>query len=209
MPWLATPPSAWDLPALAARWRAARPFPHLIVDDLLPFPRCADLLDAFAEEPCSHLHDEIFDLLASAPALEHPVLQSFRDELGAPDMLAALHCITQKRVGRIEMRGYAYEPGHYLLPHADHQRDVGRALAYAYYLDNPSPTAPTAPIEGGELELFECTFADGEIVATTAAVRIAPTPNRLVLFDVGDASLHQVREVTRGTRLSLSGWFYP
>jgi Rps23 Pro-64 3,4-dihydroxylase Tpa1-like proline 4-hydroxylase len=202
--WLASPPSTWDLPALAARFRKARPFPHLILDDFIADHCRADLLDAFGEEPCTRFHDEIFDLLASAPNLEHPVLQSFRDELASADILTAFHHITGKRVSRIEMRGYGYESGHYLLPHADHQRGIGRALAYAYYLDTPFPA------EGGELELFDCTFdAIGEIIATTPAGRITPTPNRFVLFDVGDASLHQVREVTAGARFSLSGWYYP
>jgi hypothetical protein len=30
-----------------------------------------------------------------------------------------------------------------------------------------------------------------------------------VVFGVGDVSLHQVREVLGGLRLSLAGWFYP
>jgi len=29
----------------------------------------------------------------------------------------------------------------------------------------------------------------------------------MVLFDVSNASLHQVREVLAGTRVSLTGWF--
>jgi hypothetical protein len=29
------------------------------------------------------------------------------------------------------------------------------------------------------------------------------------VFDVGDVSLHQVREVLDGMRISLAGWFYP
>ncbi len=35
------------------------------------------------------------------------------------------------------------------------------------------------------------------------------TANRLVVFDVSDVSLHQVREVLAGLRISLAGWFYP
>jgi Rps23 Pro-64 3,4-dihydroxylase Tpa1-like proline 4-hydroxylase len=47
------------------------------------------------------------------------------------------------------------------------------------------------------------------MVATESAVVIAPKADRLVVFDVGDLSLHQVREVMSGLRVSLSGWFYP
>ena len=34
-----------------------------------------------------------------------------------------------------------------------------------------------------------------------------PRENRIVIFEVTPASLHQVREVVRGARVSLSGWF--
>lgn len=195
--------SHWDLPALAGAWRAARPFPHIILDGLVRDERRADLLEAFGEEECSLLHDEIFEFEASAVELEHPVLRGFRDELGSPAVCEALLAVTGKRVGRIEMRGYGYREGHYLLPHSDHQRGVDRALAYAYYLDTPFPVA------GGELELFDCDLAGGEVVAARPARLIQPIPNRIVVFDVGDASLHQVREVDDGMRLSLAGWFYP
>jgi hypothetical protein len=192
----------WDLDALAATWRGARPFPHVVLDGAIFPGRLSELRDAFVEEPASLIHDEIYEVNASAPALEHPVLQALRDELGGERARAAVEKITGKRAGRVEMRGYAFEEGHYLLPHSDHRDDVGRLIAFAYYLE------PPGPLEGGELELYECAFDGAEIVSTVPSVRIAPTPNRLVLFDVGDASLHEVREVTRGVRFSLSGWFY-
>jgi Rps23 Pro-64 3,4-dihydroxylase Tpa1-like proline 4-hydroxylase len=101
------------------------------------------------------------------------------------------------------MRAYAYRPGHYLLPHTDHRDGLTRQLAYAYYLPTPEPP------RGGELELFACELRDGELVSTVSAAVIEPRPNRIAIFDVGDASLHQVREVVGGLRLSLAGWFYP
>jgi hypothetical protein len=196
-------PSSWDLPALAERWRAARPFPHVILDALVSPSRLLELVAAFEEEPASLIKDDIFEMMASARELEHPVFHRFGAELGGPAMLAVVGGLSGKSVRRIDMRGYAYLEGHYLLPHADHQAGVGRAIAYAYYLD------ARGDLEGGELELFECKFDGGEIMATAPAVTILPACNRLVLFDVSDASLHQVREVTRGARLSLAGWYYP
>jgi Rps23 Pro-64 3,4-dihydroxylase Tpa1-like proline 4-hydroxylase len=100
------------------------------------------------------------------------------------------------------MRAFAYRPGHYLLPHTDHQAGLERLLAYAYYL--PSPESP----RGGELELYRCELKDGELAVTEPATRIEPKPWRLVVFDVSDVSLHQVREVLGGLRISLAGWFY-
>jgi hypothetical protein len=31
----------------------------------------------------------------------------------------------------------------------------------------------------------------------------------MVVFEVGERSLHRVHEVTDGVRISLAGWFYP
>ncbi len=57
--------------------------------------------------------------------------------------------------------------------------------------------------------MFACEVERGEIVATTSARVIEPRANRIVFFEVSDASLHQVREVLAGLRVSLAGWFYP
>jgi Rps23 Pro-64 3,4-dihydroxylase Tpa1-like proline 4-hydroxylase len=100
------------------------------------------------------------------------------------------------------MRAYAYRVGHYLLPHCDHQDGLGRELAYAYYLPSPEPPS------GGELEMFACRAEHGELVATDSAELFEPVPNRLIVFEVSSRSLHQVREVLAGLRISLAGWFY-
>lgn len=199
--WLS--PSSWDLAALRQRWQEARPFPHLVFDGLLPAEREAELLAAFDDEPCELLRDEIFEFMASPKRPTSAGLRAFQEGLQRPAVLEALQAITGKALRRVEIRGYAYHPGHYLLPHSDHQAEIGRALAFAYYLRTPWR------VVGGELELFSCAYEGREIVATRPEVKIAPLPNRLSLFDVGDDSLHQVCEVTEGIRLSVSGWFYP
>ena len=98
------------------------------------------------------------------------------------------------------MRAYAYLPGHYLLPHADRDDGGRRRVAYAYYVDL------LECLRGGELDLFDCTMDGSEIVSARVATTILPRANRCVFFEVGDRSLHQVREVTSGGRLSLAGW---
>ena len=55
---------------------------------------------------------------------------------------------------------------------------------------------------------FACGMDGSEIVSTESARLIEPRGNRLVVFDVSDVSLHQVREVLGGLRISLAGWFY-
>lgn len=194
---------AWnDEAALARGWRAAAPFPHLVVDDFAPAERLDDLLALVDEEPVDAYAGDLFAFEASPP---RPRTAAFADLAAGFGALLAppLARITGKPVVRAALRAYAYRPGHYLLPHTDHQDDLARALAFAYYL--PTPAAPV----GGELELFACTVEDGAITATDSARVIAARANRLVVFDVGARTLHQVREVEDGLRLSLAGWFYP
>jgi Rps23 Pro-64 3,4-dihydroxylase Tpa1-like proline 4-hydroxylase len=189
-----------DDQALAEAWRRAEPFPHVIIDDFVA--NAAELFEVLEEEPVERYEGDIFRFEATAPEPTTAEFRALRDRFAAA-LAPRLSRITGKQVSRVDMRAYAYRPGHYLLPHTDHRDGLARALAYAYYL--PSPTPPV----GGELELFACRVDAGEIVATDSACMIEPRANRLVVFDVGDISLHQVREVLSGLRISLAGWFYP
>ena len=184
-----------DEAKLAASWRSALPFPHLIFDDfVLDLPALFEVLD---EEPVDDVRGDIFSFEASTPEPRTEALRAVRASFAAV-LAGPLSRITGKVLSRADMRAYAYRPGHYLLPHSDHQADVGRALAYAYYLPSPEP-----PV-GGELEMYRVTPQ-----AQESALVIPPKGNRLVVFDVSDVSLHQVREVLGGLRVSLAGWFYP
>lgn len=190
-----------DEAALAKRWAEAKPFPYVVIDDFVAPERLDELLARVDEEPVDRYVGDIFTFEATAPEPVTDAMHVLRAELAAV-MAPVLARVTKKAVSRVDMRAYAYHEGHYLLPHADHQLGVGRVLAYAYYLPSPEPP------EGGELELFACTMDHGEIVETRSALSIEPRANRLVVFEVSDLSLHQVREVTKGLRLSLAGWFY-
>lgn len=194
---------AWqDEEGLARAWHAAAPFPHLVVDGFVDDAVLPELLTVVDEEPITDYRGDIFAFEATAPEPRTTTFRELRDAF-AGALAGPLGRITGKLVTRADMRAYAYRAGHYLLPHTDHQAGVGRVLAYAYYLPSPEPP------EGGELELFRCATAGSEIVETASARLIEPRPNRLVVFEVGDLSLHQVREVVAGLRISLAGWFYP
>jgi len=191
-----------DEPALAARWRAAAPYPHLVLDDVAAPDALPTLIEMLEEEPVERYEGDIFVFDATAPEPRTTELRALREDLSR--LLApVLSRITGRPVVRADLRAYAYRVGHYLLPHSDHQEGLARALAFAWYLPTPEP-----PV-GGELELYRCELAAGEITSVASAQLIEPRPNRLVVFEVGDASLHQVREVLAGLRLSLAGWFYP
>jgi Rps23 Pro-64 3,4-dihydroxylase Tpa1-like proline 4-hydroxylase len=188
-----------DIPDLTTEWRDARPFPHVVIDDFVAEPDA--LLAILDDEPVERYEADIFAFEATAPEPETEAFRALREAF-ARAVCPALSRITGKPVSRTDLRAYAYRPGHYLLPHTDHQVGLARVLAVAYYLPSPEP-----PI-GGELELFACTIETGELTSTVSAKVIEPRANRLVVFDVGDATLHQVREVLAGLRLSLAGWLY-
>ena len=190
----------WNLAALAVSYRAAKPFPHVVIDDLVAPDTLRSLCQAVAQEPHWPNRGEIYDFMGSAEAVTHPVLRDFHAQLGAPAMLQAVRTITGRPTTRCDLRSYVYLAGSYLLPHADSRASIGRMVAYAYYLH-------TGGCEGGELELFDCTMDGDELVSATPSIRIKPQDNRMVMFDVTHGSLHQVCEVLAGARVSLTGWF--
>jgi Rps23 Pro-64 3,4-dihydroxylase Tpa1-like proline 4-hydroxylase len=191
-----------DAISLAAQWSTAEPFPHAVADGVLDDDSLESLLAILDEEPVEYVESDIFAFDATAPEPATQEFRALRDRFGT-ELAPVLSKVSGTPVSRADMRAYAYRPGHYLLPHTDHQDGLHRALAYAYYLPTPEPP------EGGELELFRCTVDHHEIVLTDTAKLIEPRPNRLVVFEVSERSLHQVREVLSGLRLSLAGWFYP
>lgn len=190
----------WNLPALRRAWREARPFAHAIIDGVLTDGALAEARDGFAWEPHAHLTGELYSQMRSAMPPSQPRVRALYDELTGPSVRAAVEAISGKRFARGDGNGYVYQAGQYLLPHTDWRESEARAVAFVFYL--------AAPGKGGELELFQCRLRKGEIAATRSARRIRPRPNRLVLFDVGPGTLHAVREVTSGARLSIAGWYY-
>jgi Rps23 Pro-64 3,4-dihydroxylase Tpa1-like proline 4-hydroxylase len=184
---------------LARAWAEATPFPHVVIDD---FMTDVDVLALLDDEGVERYESELALFEASAPEPTTDSFKQLRDRF-ARELSPILSRVTGKQVRGVDMRAYAYRAGNYLLPHTDHREGLARQLAYAWYLPTPEPPS------GGELELFRCTISNREITSVESACLISPQPHRLVVFDVNDASLHQVREVLSGARLSLAGWFYP
>jgi Rps23 Pro-64 3,4-dihydroxylase Tpa1-like proline 4-hydroxylase len=188
-----------DLAGAAKKFRGAKPFAHLVIDRAVVAADHARMAAAFADEPQMLLEDEIYLHLRSS---DPPMTQALRDFcMSLQVSCSSVAQICGQQISRADGSAYSYLKSHYLLPHSDSRKSEGRAIAYAYYVG--------APDKGGELELFSCAARKGEIVKTRAAKRIAARANRLVLFEVHDLALHQVREVTRGARTSIAGWFYP
>ena len=195
------PWTAADLERLGEEWRAAEPFPHVIVDGFAPTDESA-LFEVLEDEPVQRYVGDLYAFDATAPTATTAAFSALVTSFAAA-LCPGVSALAGKPVTRVDLRAYAYRPGDHLLPHTDHRDGLERRIAYAYYL--PTPDAPT----GGELELYRCAVDAADELADIASARVITTqPFRLALFDVCPTSLHQVREVLGGLRLSLAGWFY-
>ncbi|HLC19487.1 MAG TPA: 2OG-Fe(II) oxygenase family protein [Candidatus Nanoarchaeia archaeon] len=96
----------------------------------------------------------------------------------------------------IDMSAFRYEDTDYLLPHDDQLE--GRKIAYVLNLSTLKEK------EGGALELFE----NNKSNPTKVVKRYQPVFNSLVLFQVSPTSWHQVAEVIKKNRLTITGWFH-
>lgn len=194
-------PSRWDVAGLARTFERGEPFPHVVVEDFLEPSFVGELTAAFDQEPAENIQDEIFDVMASEAPPREAAFRRFHEALGSEPVLRAIEEITGELVCGVETRAYAYLPGHYLLPHADSDAGGRRKVAYAFYV------AAEEGLRGGELDLYRCSTEADTVAGTEVAATIVPRTNRCVLFGVGPRTLHRVREVTAGARLSLAGWF--
>ncbi len=190
-----------ELERHARAWRVAEPFPHLVVDGVAPDDE-AVLFEVLEDEPVHRYVADLYAFDATAPTAVTAPFVALAESFAAA-LCPGVSALTGKAVTRLDLRAYAYRPGDHLLPHTDHRDGLERRIAYAYYLPTPDP--PT----GGELELYRCTVDAADELSDIASARvIVPRPFRLAIFDVSTTSLHQVREVLGGLRLSLAGWFY-
>src|SRR5213595_2238469 len=119
----------WDVAAMTASWRAARPFPHVAVDALLDPAALAELRAGIAREPHWPNRGEIFEMMASGEPRQ-PVVRAFVDALGSAAVRDALGAITGYTLARADGNSYVYLAGSYLLPHTDHRDGVDRRVAY-------------------------------------------------------------------------------
>ncbi|TPX40428.1 hypothetical protein SeMB42_g04323 [Synchytrium endobioticum] len=104
----------------------------------------------------------------------------------------------------IDISGHVYPPTGFLACHDDDIGDAARGrrrVAFILYLVDADWDGPA---DGGRLHLYE---TDGDEPSRVAKA-LAPAWNSLVFFTVSAASFHEVEEVARRDRVSVSGWFH-
>lgn len=166
------------------------PFPHLVIKDFFDKDKFSKVRDVLVKQKFEKRRSDLF--LFSQCLLEDPVLKEFLEFFGSDDFRAYVMELTGV-VGltHIDATGFCYEDSNYLLPHDD--RMPGRKVAYVVNFSTLKEE------EGGQLDLF-----DGNKVVKS----YSPSENSVVLFPVGDNTLHQVREVIGAKRYTITGWFH-
>ena len=195
-------PAAIPTGRLAKQWQAAKPFPHVVLDDLLTSDGFHRLRAAVSQEPHYSNIGPLYEMMGSADQPEQPAIQEFNAFLSGPAVCEMIARITGESPSEAHVRSFVYLPGHYLLPHTDDDPVHRRCVAIIGYLSDEGACT------GGELQLYECIFEEDQVEQTRAAVSVRPRPNRFVLMEVSKASLHRVMEIEQGARVSVAGWFY-
>jgi len=181
-----------QLDELRARYREARPFPHLVLDDFLEPAVAEDALAEFpppdAEEWVHYAHYNESKLAVTTRARIPPTLGGLVDELNSSRFVALLARVT-------EIPGLLPDPsleggglhqirrGGFLNIHADftvhpHRPAWVRRLNLLLYLNKGWQDG-----YGGQLELW-----DRDV--RTCVQRIAPAFNRCVIFSTTPESFH-------------------
>ena len=174
------------------------PFAHLELREFLEPLVAKKLSNELQKEKFKHKDSDLFKFSQTQDlaAAQNGFIQDFHS-FWQSDVREFIQAITQTELKTIDMSGFIYESGDYLLAHDD--KLEGRKIAYILNLSENFKEA-----DGGQLDLFE-TKEEHPIRIVKS---IPPTFNTLTIFKVLPTSFHQVREITKKKRLSIAGWFH-
>jgi hypothetical protein len=196
------------------RYRAAKPFPHIVLDGLLPddvlhrvvaeFPAPSEKWRHFEDENQRKYGGGLVEI-DCGPTTRN-VLSEFNSSAFV-DFLQILTEIEEPLIPDPHYRGgglHQIEPGGYLEVHADFNRHpmfgLDRRVNVLVYLNHD-----WRPEWGGQLELWDRTMSHAE-------QRIQPVFNRTVIFSITDTALHGHPEPLQcpsdRTRQSLAFYYY-
>lgn len=181
-----------ELEDMAARYRRAEPFPHIVLDDFLA-PEAAAA--AIAEFPPldpgqwnNYLHTNERKFSNTDPSTWGPTLREILDELNSPEFVTFISQL-------IGVEGLIADPtleggglhqstaGGFLNIHADftvhpHRRTWQRRANLLLYLNDGWD-----PSYGGDLELWSADMK-------TCVKKVAPVANRVLIFSTDATSFH-------------------
>ncbi len=198
---------------LAAEYRTASPFPHVVIDNFLSPETCAEILKHFPQPqaiPWTRFDRPQDKKLASNETRNFaPELRTLLMEFNGPEMIGFLEALTgiEGFIGDPWLEGgglHQIQPGGFLKIHADFNRHrklrLDRRINLLLYLNEDWKEE-----YGGHLELW-----DPQMQA--AQKRILPILNRCVIFSTTSDSFHGHPEPLTcppgWTRKSLALYYY-
>ena len=204
-----------NVKGLANRFLNAKPFPHILIKNILSPTQVAALRHAIESEPKTRWNTDLYQFWQTddLKKSETPEIKEFVAWFSSLDTKESIQQITGSKVlGSVDMAGFVYEDTDYLLPHDD--RMPGRRVAYILYLTHSKRG------EGGALDLFESVrqkiptgrgnpARKGNPIKRVGIKKIIiPVAGCLMLFLVSKKSFHQVSEMaSTNPRITIGGWF--
>ncbi|MET0376188.1 MAG: 2OG-Fe(II) oxygenase [Rhizorhabdus sp.] len=175
---------------LRAKYVAAKPFPHVVIDDFIDPALLRTLLSGFPDSkdrPFFDRHQERFKYQIAPDDIPDPAMRGLLFELNSPAFLAFLEALTG--IGGLISDPYfaggglhETRSGGHLSIHADfnmHERmKVERRLNLLIYLNDD-----WQPAWGGDLEMWDRSMS-------ACRVKVTPALGRAVIFNTDADSYH-------------------
>ncbi len=191
-----------EISKLEKRFKAAQPFPHVVIENFMAGNDSKQLLSALKSEKFSRKDTDLFsfgqtgNLFYSKNQVVKAAVKMFSSQHFS-SIISAISGI-KLRAGAVDVSGAIYEKADYLLCHDD--RLEGRKIAFILYLSESFTQA-----DGGALVFLSSkgNHPDKKLIA------YPPLENSLVIFEVSRKSWHEVEEVLSDKkRYTIGGWLH-
>lgn len=167
------------------------PFNHIVIDQFLTEEEYNNIEKIYNGLQFEEKRSDLFHFFQTKELNRKKELQFFNKKIQNHIEMLESKDHTNKKRSKVWLNTFAsfYKTGNYLLCHDD--KLDHRKYAFSYYLDD---------FDSGELILFNNT-------ANKEVSRLEVKRNRIVIFEVGDFSFHEVSLCTSDGRKAFTGWY--
>ena len=188
-----------NLEKFKTQFKKAKPFPHIVIENILNKEKAKLLLTEIKKENFIEKESDLFQFKQTNDLYfsKNKELKKFNSSLLSWDFFSLIEKITSSKFkGTLDMSATLYENTDFLLPHDDEIE--GRKIAYLLYLSENFTEK-----DGGSFILYNSKNNS----PTTISKKFVPHFNSLLLFEVSKNSFHEVSEVlTSKKRFTIGGW---
>ena len=202
-----------EISALSRKFRAAKPFPHLVIENFLANHK---LLMALENEKFYRKDSDLFSFSQSNNLFysKSPVVSAAVKMFSSQQFAALIGKISgiKLKAGAVDVSASLYEKTDYLLCHDDQLE--GRKIAFISYLSKSFAAA-----DGGALVFLSNKVGNSRPALPLRqskgshpdkkVVAYPPLQNSLMIFAVSKKSWHEVEEVLADRkRYTIGGWLH-